>query len=161
MSFCYEKGVEVLRVRSRIEKRREMDTKRNTTRGWWTRKRGRGKRFALVEVLALVRAQSKLQAFRGRKVLEKNNTSLNFITSAREKKKKQQQQRARFKMASGKKKKASSRRRRRPKVRLTVPEEKEKKRAAPPRFHNALRPKRTPGVQSNCRGKRATSSTTP
>ena len=32
-------------IRSRIEKRREIDTKRDATHGW-TRKRGRGKRFA-------------------------------------------------------------------------------------------------------------------
>ena len=143
-------------IRSRIEKRREIDTKRDATHGW-TRKRGRGKRFARVEVL-LEYVPESIQAFRGRKVLEKNTTSLNFITSAREKK---NNNALVSKWRAGRRKKRPPRRRR-PKVRLTVPEEKEKKRAAPPRFHNALRPKRTPGgVQSNCRGKRATSSTTP
>ena len=115
---------------------------------------------ALVEALSfIVYSRVSSGVFREKKVLEKNTTSLNFITSTREKKKNN----ALVSKWRAVRRKKRPRRRRRPKVRLTVPEEKEKKRAAPrPRFHNALRPKRTPGgVQSNCRGKRATSSTTP
>ena len=128
----------------------------NATCGWTRGREEEGMR-ALVEALSfIVYSRVSSGVFREKKVLEKNTTSLHFITSTREKK---NNNALVSKWRAGRRKKRPPPRRRRPKVRLTVPEEKEKKRAATPRY--TLRPKRTPGVQSNCRGKRATSSTTP
>ena len=58
-----------------------------TTRGW-TRGREEEGSVSRASKCSFSTCSSAFKAFRGRKVLEKNTTSLNFFTSTREKKKK-------------------------------------------------------------------------